>query len=309
MANARAKTIPAIEPNAGLRSALQKRLIELVQKQTREATIELLQELCDSGYLAPMAEEPEIIAQDAVFTRKERGYVNSALKAYKAINPTVAAQHMDSALAEKLARWMIKAGTNAKAVSKWFVRAAAQNVTASQRRALIRAGISPTLLKEKWKIPVIKNRYISPEAAKAMPKLVDDMTGLITKMQADDLGRLRETLRRGLLEGQNIGDIERTLLASKGFTEARAKRVALDQSIKTNQGIQRANAESLGLTKAIWVHVPGRYSSRQSHIDMDGKKFDLSEGLYDKAVGAKVMPGTLPFCRCIFRLDVSDLLK
>ena len=212
-------------------------------------------------------------------------------------------------MAEKLARWMIHAGTNAKAVSKWFVRATAQNVTASQRRALLRAGISPQLLKEKWSIPIVKNRYISPNAAKALPKLVDDMTGLITKMQADDLARVRETITRGILEGQNIGEIERTLLASKGFTEARAKRVALDQSIKTNQGIQRANAQSLGLSRGIWVHVPGKYSSRETHIAMNGHDFDLSLGMYDDAVGATVLPGELPYCRCTFRLNVTDLLK
>lgn len=38
----RIKTIPAIEPNAGLKAALQKRLIALIEKQTREATAELL---------------------------------------------------------------------------------------------------------------------------------------------------------------------------------------------------------------------------------------------------------------------------
>ena len=99
------------------------------------------------------------------------------------------------------------------------------------------------------------------------------------------------------------------LKASRGFTEARAKRVALDQSIKVSQGIQRGNAEALGIKHAVWVHVPGRYSSRETHLAMDGKRFDLSEGLYDPAVGQNVTPGLLPFCRCIFRLDISDILK
>lgn len=99
------------------------------------------------------------------------------------------------------------------------------------------------------------------------------------------------------------------LKASRGFTEARAKRVALDQSIKVSQGIQRGNAEALGITHAVWVHVPGRYSSRQTHIEMDGQRFDLSQGLYDRDVGACTTPGMLPFCRCVFRLDITDILK
>ena len=76
-----------------------------------------------------------------------------------------------------------------------------------------------------------------------------------------------------------------------------------------NQGLQRANAQSLGAKTGIWVHVPGMYSSRKTHKAMDGKRFNLDEGLYDEAVGKKVLPGVLPFCRCVFRLDIDELLK
>lgn len=292
---AKPKTIAAIEPNAGLRAALQKKIAKLVRARTRAAAAELFEDLIASGLVG----EESRLAQDAKPTVKD----------FKAVDLEKASKHADTAYAERLARWMIHTGEDAKAVSKWFVRTTAQRITASQRRALIRAGITPTLLKEKWTIPIVKNRYMAPSTAKALPGLVDGMTGLITKMQADDLARVRETITRGLYEGQSLGEIESVLKASRGFTEARAKRVALDQSIKVSQGIQRGNAEALGIKHAVWVHVPGRYSSRETHIAMDGKRFDLSEGLYDPAVGQNVTPGLLPFCRCIFRLDISDILK
>lgn len=198
----RIKTIPAIEPNAGLKAALQKRLIALIEKQTREATAELLRNLIDSGcFTQPV----ETVAQDAaLWGRKEKKIIDEAIRAFKASNPADAARKLDLSLTEKMARWMIHAGESAKLVSGWFVRAMAQNVTASQRRALIRAGITPTLLKEKWTIPIVKNRYMAPSTAKALPGLVAGMTGLITKMQADDLARVRETITRGLYEGQSL---------------------------------------------------------------------------------------------------------
>lgn len=292
---AKPKTIPALEPNAGLRASLQRKIDALIRAQTRAAASALLSDLVDSGEAtepAPMT-SADALAQDARLTP---GIIEKAKRAFVASRPESAVKRLDLELAEQMARWMIHAGENAKAVSKWFVRAAAQNVTASQRRALIRAGISPQLLKEKWKVPVVKNRYVSPTAAKAIPKLVDDMTGLITKMQADDLARLREIIVEGITQGQSLGEIEQTLAASEGFSAARAKRVALDQSIKVNQGIQQANAEDLGIKTAIWVHVPGRYSSRETHIAMDGKRFNIREGLYDSDVDKKVVPGELPFC-------------
>ena len=304
---AKPKTIPALEPNAGLNASLQKKLIALIRLQTRAAAAELLAGLVNSGEASGSAAVEESgLAQDARLTP---GIVEQAHRAFVASRPESAVKRLDLDLAEKMARWMIDAGENAKAVSKWFVRAAAQNVTASQRRALIRAGISPRFLSEKWKVPVVKNRYVSPTAAKEIPKLVDDMTGLITRMQADDLARLREIIIEGITQGQSLGEIEQTLAASDGFTAARAKRVALDQSIKINQGIQQANAKDLGIKTAIWVHVPGRYSSRETHIAMDGKRFSLSEGLFDSAVGKKVQPGELPACRCLCRYDIDELLK
>lgn len=300
----RPKTIPAIEPNAGLKVQLQKRIVGLIRAQTALAAAEVLNALIDSGNLV----DGSNMAQDAGLSKKALERIDKEVRTYKAAHPDAAAGQVDAEVAKRLARWMISVGEKAKEVSKWFVRAAAQNVTASQRRALVRAGISPRLLREKWSVPVVKNRFISETAAKQLPQLIDDMTALITKMQANDLARLRETIAEGLLKGQNIGDIENALSAATDFTEARAKRVALDQSVKINQGIQRANAQELGLDTAIWVHVPGRYSSRETHIAMDGKRFNLQEGLYDSDVDKKVVPGMLPFCRCCFRLDIQKLL-
>lgn len=105
-------------------------------------------------------------------------------------------------------------------------------------------------------------------------------------------------------------ELESTLAASQGFSAARAARVALDQSVKVSQAIQRENAKALGITEAIWVHVPGQYSSRPTHIAMNGKRFELSAGLWDEDVGMMVVPGQLPYCRCSLRTVLPpELLK
>ena len=82
----RIKTIPAIEPNAGLKAALQKRLIALIEKQTREATAELLRNLIDSGcFTQPV----ETVAQDAaLWGRKEKKIIDEAIRAFKAVSYT-----------------------------------------------------------------------------------------------------------------------------------------------------------------------------------------------------------------------------
>ena len=92
------------------------------------------------------------------------------------------------------------------------------------------------------------------------------------------------------------------LMSTNGFDGARAERVALDQINKINQQVQILNAQSIGCTQARWKHVPGQYTSRKTHMAMDGKTFNLNEGLYDESVQRNVIPGQLPYCRCVSRL-------
>ena len=116
--------------------------------------------------------------------------------------------------------------------------------------------------------------------------------------------RIGEVVIKGLDEGLDYDALRRELKATRGFDADRANRVALDQINKINQQVQAANAASIGITQAIWKHVPGQYTSRKSHIEMDGKTFDLHEGLFDPEVGYKVHCGELPFCRCTARLII-----
>ncbi|WP_304679743.1 hypothetical protein [uncultured Desulfovibrio sp.] len=52
--------------------------------------------------------------------------------------------------------------------------------------------------------------------------------------------------------------------------------------------------------------MPGKYTSRATHRAMHGKPFLLSEGLYDSAVGRKVLPGELVACQCEYRAFVPE---
>ena len=83
-------------------------------------------------------------------------------------------------------------------------------------------------------------------------------------------------------------------------TKERTNLLARDQSNKVTQTYAVINAQSVGATKGKWIHVPGKYSSRITHIHMDGKVFDLNAGLYDNDVGKYVKPGELPYCQCQF---------
>jgi hypothetical protein len=109
-------------------------------------------------------------------------------------------------------------------------------------------------------------------------------------------------MSKGVESGLDYSKLLEELKATDGFNSARSERVALDQINKINQQVQLLNAEALGCTKARWKHVAGQFTSRPTHVAMDGKEFDIKVGMFDPAVNKYIKTGELPFCRCVARI-------
>lgn len=92
------------------------------------------------------------------------------------------------------------------------------------------------------------------------------------------------------------------LRAVEEWGRLKAETLARRECNAATQAMAMANARACGITKARWIHVPGKYSSRETHIKFDRKEFNLTEGLYDPDVGKLVKPGELPYCACQFQI-------
>lgn len=298
MALMKPKTARAVSYNVGTLNAFTKKLSTL----SRAFSLYIFEEV----FL--MLEAKGVLAQDASLSNPRTRFERDKLKRmqlkiiefYK-LNPVKVRSDIDDYVMKNLPKWSTDLSQANQKVAKWFVRNMTRDVTASQRQALMAAGFPSDFLKQKWTVPIVRGQYISPQAADKLQEIIEDTTSLITQMQLKDVQKLQEVIAEGLLNGENFRKIKNTLESFKDFDAARAKRVALDQSIKINQSIQRENAKSIGITQGIWVHVPGQYTSRETHKKMDGKTFKLDEGLFDSDVGHNVIPGSEYYCRCIWR--------
>jgi hypothetical protein len=168
--------------------------------------------------------------------------------------------------------------------------------------ALKSAGVNAGALEKAFTVPVVSKQFVSPAAAQMIPDYVEQNVRLITHIGEKDITRISEVISKGVESGLDYSKIVDELKATDGFNSARAERVALDQINKINQQTQLLNAQSLGCTHARWKHVAGQYTSRETHIQMDGKEFDLKVGMFDPAVNRNVFPAELPYCRCQQRL-------
>lgn len=282
----------AVESNVGERRAYKKQLIRIQRDFQAYVLGEIFVEL----------ERQNALTYDAILPTSE-DLKNIKNKTLKLIRRGVEfAKFLQDLIAKNLKRWLDALRQVSTGVAERFVKKAMSSSSNAQKAALISAGVKPSLIKEAWTVPVVGKQYISPEAASTMPAMVRENVELITHIGENDVTRITEVLTKGLQEGMDYNALRQELNATNGFDGARADRVALDQINKINQQVQIMNAKSLGCTHARWKHVPGQYTSRKTHMAMDGKEFDLNEGLYDEAVGRNVIPGELYFCRCVSRL-------
>lgn len=95
-----------------------------------------------------------------------------------------------------------------------------------------------------------------------------------------------------------IDRIKKKIDKSYKNAERRAYLIAKDQMNKITQQWARYDAMAYGATAGVWIHVPGEFTSRETHIHMNGQKFDLQTGLFDPDVNKNVLPADLPFCWC-----------
>jgi len=184
-------------------------------------------------------------------------------------------------------RWLKKWALLSGWLSKKMVNDMDVATTSSMKSAFKAAGFS---------IPFNATRNLNT-VTKA---LIAENVNLIKSIGSQYLTDVRGIVTRGVSMGRDLGYIKDELAKRYEITERRARFIARDQCDKASQAIQRTRDQEIGITEGIWKHVPGIKTSRETHIEMDGKRFKIDEGLYDRNVGRNVLCGELPGCRCTY---------
>ena len=122
----RTKTIRAIEPNAGTKAKLEKKLASYFEAVTKEASRAVFEALINEGVLV---EAPQEVAQDAdafaLTLNAHDLYMGRPFKLIKGIAPARVEQIVSDVFRKIYAHFLINRGDDAKEVSSWFVRSAA----------------------------------------------------------------------------------------------------------------------------------------------------------------------------------------
>lgn len=139
-----------------------------------------------------------------------------------------------------------------------------------------------------------------PKEIKEIAKLIRQNVKLIKTIPKEYLNKFEAFMNIAVSRGVDRAYVEKRLNELDIATKRKIHLLAVDQCNKISHQILVRQCLDMGITRGRWVHVPGEYSSRLTHIEMDGEEFDLTEGLYDSAVDDYVVPTQLPYCRCTF---------
>lgn len=258
------KRMRSIKANAGIRVAYQKRLLEMIKDMHRSVLWWVRAEYRKKA--------PEIMQKPALAMDAENA-------------PDALSIILSGLLEEWLDRWEYKLGSMPKSLI--------HQIGGRVRNSMKAAFLSDFGITIKMDPGRVYNQTVEA--------LIKENAALIKSIPERYFSEIKGIVMRAVAMGRNIDYLEKELQKRYKILERRAKTIARDQVNKATQSIHLAESRELGITHGEWVHVPGTKSVRESHLHMDGKKFDLSKGLYDPDVKRYIMPGELVNCNCIYR--------
>lgn len=138
---------------------------------------------------------------------------------------------------------------------------------------------------------------MSREANDVFQATVGENVGLIKSIASEHLQDVQGLVMRSVQQGRKLDELTGELEKRYQITRRRAAFIARDQNNKATATITRVRQQGLGITQAKWMHSAGGKHPRQSHVDANGKVYEVDKGMYID--GAWIRPGELPNCRCV----------
>lgn len=195
---------------------------------------------------------------------------------------------MRDELAKLFGRWSNRFGERAPELARKFVLSQFSATDSSMRQALLDAG---------WSVEFT----MTPAVRDAFEASIAENVALIKSIPAQYLQQVEGVVMRSYAAGGDLQAMVRDIRALAPVTKRRAILIARDQGSKANAVVTRARQKELGVTQAIWMHSHAGKEPRPTHVAMNGKRYDVSTGMYDSAIRKWIYPGEEINCRCTSR--------
>lgn len=145
----------------------------------------------------------------------------------------------------------------------------------------------------------LKTKISNPNLSNIYKASVAENVGLIKSIPQQYLQRVEGAVMRSITSGNGLQDLVPALQQYEGQTHRRARNIALDQTRKTYNAINRGRMEAIGIKKFQWHHSGGGAHPREDHIEKDGRIYRFDDPpVIDPRTGERGIPGQAINCRC-----------
>lgn len=145
----------------------------------------------------------------------------------------------------------------------------------------------------------LKTNYISKDLKPKIDSLIAENVSLIKSIPEEYFTNITGTVMRSITTGKGLDSLTKALTKYEGITERKAKNIAIDQTRKAYNVINKERMESAGFTKFKWLHSGGGLQPRKDHIAMNGKVYSFDKlPVIDKKTGERGIPGQAINCGC-----------
>lgn len=188
-------------------------------------------------------------------------------------------------------RWLTQIDETAPKLAAYFDQAVSDRTDAALKKILRDGGFSVKF-------------QVTPAMRDVRAASIAENVSLIRSLPSRYFEEIEGIVSRGYANGYDLKRVTDELQARYNVTRNRAKFIASDQASKLNSQLSRARHQEIGIRTAIWTHSGGGKEPRHTHLHvMNGKEFDLADGLFDPdpRVNKKIHCGELIRCRCVAR--------
>jgi len=152
----------------------------------------------------------------------------------------------------------------------------------------------------------LKTSVVSSGQEEVSTALIEENVSLIKSIPQQYLKDVTGSVMRSITTGQGIADLIPAIQKYDGQTYRRAKNIALDQTRKAYNSINRQKLLNNGIKQFEWVHSGGGLHPRESHIKIEGKLFSFENVREEQAAlgvpqSDRGLPGEPINCKCTMR--------
>lgn len=155
----------------------------------------------------------------------------------------------------------------------------------------------------------LKTKVMNSSLENVYKASVAENVSLIKSIPAQYLQKVEGAVMRSITTGNGLQDLVPALEQYQGQTHRRARNIALDQTRKAYNSVNRGRMEAIGVKKFQWHHSGGGAHPREDHVEMDGNIYSFDAlPVIDKNTGERGIPGQAPNCKCTMS-PVFDFLS